>query len=240
MSHPPIGHIAVVIPAMDEADTLGECLDSVFDAVNELQLAMPRHYAVSVVAVLDSCSDSSALIAAKYEALTTLTVNHANVGQSRADGIRAALDELRSPRSATWIANTDADSRVPIGWLTQQVRFADSGADVLLGTVEPLSADLTTRQALAWEASHPDGRALGHVHGANLGVRASAYLRVGGFAAKDEHEDVNLVEQLRAISASVVTSDSFPVVTSGRSVGRTPGGYAGYMRLLDQLVEPAG
>ncbi|MGV8882036.1 MAG: glycosyltransferase [Rhodoglobus sp.] len=237
---PPISHVAIVIPAMDEASLLESCLDSVFDAVTELRLASPRHHSVSVVLVLDSCTDSSALVAAKYDDLTTITVDFASVGASRAEGVRVALESLRSPRSATWIANTDADSRVPIDWLSRQIGLADAGADVLIGTVEPEWSDLSFTQARAWEASHPQGRAVGHVHGANLGVRASAYLRVGGFARQREHEDVDLVASLRGISATVVSSDLFAVVTSGRTEGRTPGGYAGYMRMLDQLVEPAG
>jgi glycosyltransferase involved in cell wall biosynthesis len=240
VSNPAITHVAVVLPAMDEAGTLRASLDAIFAAVHELRRTAIRRYAVSVVAVLDSCTDSSLRIASSYPNLTTITVNHANVGESRAEGIRVALADLRSPRSVTWIANTDADSLVPAGWLTAQVRMADAGADALLGTVEPFADDLSARQARAWTVTHPNGRAVGHVHGANLGVRASAYLRIGGFAARQEHEDVDLVDRLRSISATVISSDTFPVATSGRTTGRTPGGYAGYMRLLDRMVEPTG
>lgn len=237
---PPISHIAVVIPAMNEDQTIGECLDSIYVAINDLRSSTRRNFVVSVVVVLDSCTDASSVIAAQFDDLTAVTVDFANVGRSRAEGIRVALDQLRSPRSATWIANTDADSVVPVSWLTNQIGLADAGTDVLLGTVEPLATDLTEAQSMAWHETHPHGRAVGHVHGANLGVRASAYLRVGGFAPQEEHEDADLVERLRNISAEVIGSDAFPVVTSGRTVGRTPGGYAGYLRLLDRQVAPTG
>jgi hypothetical protein len=75
------------------------------------------------------------------------------------------------------------------------------------------------------------GRPNGHVHGANLGVRADAYLRAGGFATLPEHEDVDLVARLRADPrVDVRPSDAADVLTSGRTTGRTPGGYAGYLR----------
>jgi glycosyltransferase involved in cell wall biosynthesis len=240
MSHPPISHIAVVVPAMDEAQTLGDCLASIGAAVRELHWGTARHYTSSVVVVLDSCTDASARVVGQFVDVVTLAVSYATVGRSRADGIRKALAELGSPRSSTWIANTDADSTVPLNWLTEQVRLADIGADALVGTVEPRASDLSDHQARAWQDSHPDGRAVGHVHGANLGVRASAYLRLGGFAAQKEHEDVDIVARLRALPAVVVASDAFPVITSGRTVGRTPGGYAGYMRRLEQLAQLVG
>jgi hypothetical protein len=42
---------------------------------------------------------------------------------------------------STWLANTDADSRVPEDWLVRQLEFADAGWDVVLGSVEPDSAE---------------------------------------------------------------------------------------------------
>ena len=41
-----------------------------------------------------------------------------------------------------WIANTDADTVVPPTWLTTQLRWADSGHDVVIGTVEPVGVTM--------------------------------------------------------------------------------------------------
>ena len=68
------------------------------------------------------------------------------------------------------------------------------------------------------------------MHGANLGVRADAYLAAGGFRTVAEHEDVGLVETLRAAGAPIDSTDRAPVTTSARSTGRVPGGFAGYLR----------
>ncbi|PPF86713.1 hypothetical protein C5B96_04850 [Subtercola sp. Z020] len=136
-----------------------------------------------------------------------------------------------------WIANTDADSAVPPTWLLEQLALAEHGADVMIGTVRPDFADLTPQQVDAWLATHVPGAANGHVHGANLGLRASLYERAGRFQPLDEHEDVDLVGRLRALDARIVPSAAAEVLTSGRQAGRTPGGYAGYLRTA--LVPPA-
>ena len=39
--------------------------------------------------------------------------------------------------SQTCVANTDADSRVPLDWLTTMLTEADRGAHLVLGTVLP-------------------------------------------------------------------------------------------------------
>jgi hypothetical protein len=41
---------------------------------------------------------------------------------------------------------------------------------------------------------------------------------------------VQLVDACRRLGATVVASDAAEVLTSGRFAGRTPGGYAGYLR----------
>jgi hypothetical protein len=54
-----------------------------------------------------------------------------------------------------------------------------------------------------------------------MGVRATSYLRVGGFAALDHDEDVDLVTRLAASGAQIVW-----VVTSSRLAARAPRGVA--------------
>lgn len=74
------------------------------------------------------------------------------------------------------------------------------------------------------------GTANGHVHGANLGIRADVLRRGGGFPPLAVHEDVRLIERVRAQGARVVASAGAEVCMSGRLVGRAPDGYARYLR----------
>jgi len=71
-----------------------------------------------------------------------------------------------------------------------------------------------------------------HVHGANLGIRASAYLAAGGFAAVRCREDHDLLRALQAMGRPVVRTWAEPVVTSARTHGRAPGGFADFLRRL--------
>ncbi|BDV29616.1 glycosyltransferase [Microbacterium terricola] len=218
---------AIVIPAHDEEDLIHACLTSV-----ELAALAARHVTgrVTTVLVLDSCSDATAQLAADFP-VEVVTIDAGRVGAARAAGVDAALRANRDvPPSRLWIAHTDADSAVPPHWLTHQLRLAKRGADVVVGTVRPDFRDLDETQTEAWWATHTPGVANGHVHGANLGTRASTLIGAGGFEDVREHEDVWLVEEMRARGARLVASDAAWVRTSGRQQGRTVGGYARYLR----------
>ncbi|CAN5282942.1 glycosyltransferase family A protein [soil metagenome] len=217
--------IGVVIPARDEESLIGRCLASVSAAAREV--AVP----VSVVVVADGCLDSTATVAREFRGVDVVEIESSNVGTARATGARRAL-----ALGADWLANTDADSVVPSNWIAAQLDAAAAGADVLVGTVRPDFADLSAERVIAWLETHADGSAIGNVHGANLGVRSSAYRAVGGYLSLPEHEDVDLVRRL-SVRGTVLAHADAEVMTSGRLVGRTPGGYAGFLR--DQLRENA-
>src|SRR6478609_7131631 len=96
------------------------------------------------------------------------------------------------PRPGVWIGSTDADSAVPPDWLLTQLRYADEGVDLVLGTVRPDPAELPDPVVRRWLNRHDLADGHPHVHAANLGVRADIYRAVGGFAGVDVHEDVFL------------------------------------------------
>jgi glycosyltransferase involved in cell wall biosynthesis len=203
--------VAVVIPARDEAELIGRCLNAIGGQ--------------RVIVVADGCTDDTARIARRHGA-EVVEIDEANVGRARAIGCELALRD----ESVEWLACTDADSVVPANWIAVQVGLAAQGADVVVGTVRPDFADLSPQQARAWHATHQPGVANGHVHGANLGLRAAAYRAVGGFAPVSEHEDNDLVARLAVAGFTITPTAANEVLTSGRPVGRTPGGYAGYLR----------
>ena len=72
----------------------------------------------------------------------------------------------------------------------------------------------------AWQGHHP------HVHGANLGFTADAYLAAGGFRPLPTAEDHALVDDLRAVRLPLLHTARLPVVTSARHRARAPRGFA--------------
>ncbi len=252
-----VGHVAVVVPVHNEEQHLARALTGVRTAANALRSSQPD-VVVDIVVVLDSCTDGSRGIAARFAAadprLRVLEVGFRSVGKSRRAGIGALLADGPSPAAAVpagpppptlpslpstrlWLANTDADSFVPMNWLQRQVELADSGADAVLGSVEPDPDGMDPELLRRWHARHPFEEHHAHVYGANFGVRASAYQLSGGFPHQRSHEDRALVEKLRRHGFTIRATDSIRVLTSGRLHARAPHGFGAYLFALG--LEPA-
>ncbi|GAB3915495.1 glycosyl transferase [Microlunatus endophyticus] len=227
--HGGAGLIAVVVPARDEEQLIGRCLQSIVLARSRLLIEHPE-VGCRVVVVADSCLDDTARIAQSIPGVQVVTSAAGQVGAARSLGIRTVLDDAPEVAGADcWLANTDADTVVPENWLSYQWQLGGSGADAMIGTVRPDPADLTPSQWERWRSGHRPGHPNGHVHGANLGIRAGAYQQAGGFPTVAEHEDNLIIDRLRALGRTLIASDACEVITSGRRIGRTPGGYANHL-----------
>ena len=224
----------VIVPVHDEEALLPACLASLEAAARGS--GVPVH----VVVVLDACRDGSERIARRAEfggGITVVRTDGGNVGRARAAGASAVLVHYAArDRSSIWLATTDADSVVPARWLAVHRELADEGADAVAGTVavedwtgHPPEVPTLYRQRYGNPRTTP---VHDHVHGANLGIRASAYLAAGGFAAVRRHEDHELWRMLQAMGRPVVRTWAEPVVTSARPHGRAPGGFAAFLRRL--------
>ena len=222
-----ISHVAVVIPARNEEELIGRCLESVRAAIRH---ARSRRYSVSVTVIADDCVDATIAIARRFEGVRVIGVQPAGVGTARAMAVAYALGRSEVDPGAVWIANTDADSVVPLNWITEQVSLARRGVELMIGTVRPDFTDLSPLQIDAWLRTHPVGAANGHEHGANLGLRGDLYVDAGGYPPLAEHEDVDLVARCAALNPVTLATSSCEVMTSGRPFGRTDGGYARFLR----------
>ncbi len=221
--------IGVVIPVRDEEELLPACLDSVEEAVRVLRVDQAE-IAVQVFVVLDACRDRSAQVVAARAEVTPVATQARNVGVARALGVAAASDwAAASGHGALWVANTDGDSVVPRNWLQAQVRMAGEGRELVVGTVQPRSGDLTDQEMALWRERHSAAEGHEHIHGANLGFTREAYESVGGFAPLPAHEDVELVGALRSAGVSWIATAEIVVTTSGRRVARAPDGFASYL-----------
>lgn len=235
--------VAVVVPVHNEEHHLARALAGIGAAADVLQASQPK-LDVAIMVVLDSCTDNSGPVAARLAVadprIRLLQVSFHNVGRSRCAGITSLMERLRrragpdlvQAAGRLWLANTDADSCVPENWLVRQVELADRGADAVLGTVEPDPEGMDRELLRRWHARQPLGEGHPHVHGANLGVRASAYLRAGGFPHQRSHEDRALVERLQRRGYRVTSTDTVRVLTSGRTEARAPQGFGAYLRAL--------
>ncbi len=228
-----VDHVVVAIPVRNEEALLSACLAAVNTAVDTLARVHP-HVRTAVTVALDDCSDDSAIIAARAGA-HSVALRRAGVGVSRDAAARHGLGVLGGPEEwRTWLACTDADTLVPSNWLVRHVIWADSGMDLVLGTVEPFGV-ADPEVLAAWQSRHRLAEGHSYVHGANLGVRVSTWREVGGFGPLNTHEDVTMATKVQATAAAWVATDTIRVRTSGRVVGRAPSGFADY---VTELGEP--
>jgi glycosyltransferase involved in cell wall biosynthesis len=223
----------VVIPAHNEVVELPSSLTAVLAAARAV--GSP----VAVVVVLDACDDGSASLIDRFGGdVHFLEIEARSVGSARAAGFayaRSLPDLVAVDESLIWYATTDADSRVDPDWLAAQMRH---DADMVLGVVRvggwrDIPAAAARRYLAGYRSkTHPDGGSHQHVHGANMGFRAEAYWRVGGFAAVASDEDVELVNRFETAALRIARDPRLSVVTSGRHAGRAPGGFAAHLRSL--------
>ncbi|MEV6262720.1 glycosyltransferase family 2 protein [Streptomyces sp. NPDC051784] len=225
---------AVVIPAFDEEALLPAALAAVARACRHPALSSTR--LLTVVAV-DSCTDDTESVAQEAGAVV-VSLRVRNPGRARAAGVALALRTLAMDPAAVWIASTDADSEVPASWLAYQLSCAAQGWDGVVGTVRPQGWPPALDEVIhdhirAYRAAGNDhgARDFGaegihpHVHGANLGVRADAYLRCGGYPPLESGEDRALVSALESSGSRLLRTAGCPVLTSARLTARARGGF---------------
>ena len=211
----------VVVPAHDEEDLLPACLAGLREAARSVRI--PVHLMV----VADACTDETAAVAAARGA-QVIRIRARNVGAARAAGMAVLLRRTaHTDPAAVWLATTDADTVVPPGWLRRQLSYARQGWDMVLGTVTVTDwtghpAHTPAVFAAMYESGpgpHP------HVHGANLGIRASAYLAAGGFQPLRTAEDHALAATATEAGCRVLQASDIPVETSARRQARAPRGF---------------
>lgn len=233
--------IGIIVPAHDEENLIPSCLASLHRA-QEALTGMPAH----LVVVADACRDRTPEVARQAGA-TLVTTGARCAGAARAAGIREVLRRTAHLDPATvWLANTDADTAVPPNWLTAQAQYAATGWDAVAGTIRVgdwSGYQPGTRTAFGQEYAEDSGapgpHAHGHVHGANLGIRAAAYLTAGGFPPLPTGEDRALIAAITASGSPVLSTSTLTVVTSARRHARAPHGFSDYLANLDTRPDTA-
>lgn len=233
--------VGVVIPARNEQQRIQRCLVSVLDALDHC--AARRTW---VVLSADQCSDKTARRAREIllDRGDVLECDAGSAGAARRLGAQRLLERLGDgSRAALWIANTDADGFVPRCWINEQLRLADEGVTAVAGVVDVDSFESHGPDGATVFARHylvnPDGTH-DHVHGANLGVRADAYVDAGGWSDVAAGEDHCLWRRLKAGGWPVRSAATCRVTTSGRLRGRAHGGFADTLARRLRLALPSG
>ncbi len=232
-----VRHIAILIPARNEEELLPRCLRSVQAARRRL----PKDVTSDVVVVSDCSLDGTSRAAETILGVSgvVVEVDAGTVGMARALAAEVALGRYDGPKELCWLANTDADCEVPQDWLVSQLEIARRGYAAVAGVVDVdtfvehkpgLEALFRASYRIGANGTHP------HVHGANIGVRADAYLETGGWTGLATAEDHDLWHRLQLGGHARLSDASLLVVTSGRREGRAPLGFAGALAAHNELL----
>jgi glycosyltransferase involved in cell wall biosynthesis len=225
--------IAIVVPAHNEETLLPACLRALRHAAGTV--SVPVHLLVAA----DACTDQT-VATARSGGARVAGLRARNVGAARAAGMAEVLRlTANADPASVWLATTDADTVVPPHWLRRQLSYASQGWDVVLGTVRVADWDgHPAHVPAAFQARYESGAGPHpHVHGANLGIRASAYLAAGGFRPLRSAEDHALLTAVTEAGCAVLQASDLTVKTSARRLARAPHGFS---HLLQMLAEQRG
>ncbi len=233
--------VSVVIPARDEAERIGACLAGL--------AAQDTDRRPGIYVCVNNTRDRTAEIARDLAlemglALVVIEIALPHGGVGRARRIGHALVSRYGPATRAMLS-TDADCIAVPGW----VRRMEEGlrrAPVVLGHIAARAEDLSrfpeTFHArgrvearyieLSMEFERlldprgADGIGLNTAGGANLGLRAGIYRRLGGFASLSCNEDRDLVARAIRRGQRPIRVPEAVVHASMRVAGRARGGMA--------------
>ncbi len=233
----------VVMPVHDEEQLLPAALNSLDRALVHVSGGC---MAIGVTIVLDACSDRSGDIVEEWRRravhldrryhIETLETNVRSVGKARRMGCQVLLQRWSDVAPGTiWLATTDADSEVPLDWVSAQSRIRSEGGQVWVGSVRV--HDWSGRRpgtAEAWRRQYETER--WPVHGANFGIDGATYLAAGGFQGLSSGEDRALFEKVVALGAVIRHDPMGRVVTSGRREARARHGFAHALTSIEATI----
>lgn len=230
----------VVVPAQNEEDLIGACLDALAD---QRQL---RPDDLDVIVVLDACTDHTAAEVERardrhpHLRITVLPGPGRGAGPARRVGMDVACGRL-APSGL--IACTDADSTVAPDWVAAQLSAVARGARAIGGRIEVNADDRAAlgprvmadrahsqvrRHRRVVDDPGPPGSTAEHwqFSGASMAVTVEVYRRVGGMVPRAALEDEAFERALMQHGVPIHRTLAVQVTTSGRLHGRAEAGLA--------------
>lgn len=210
--------IAFVIPAYNEEALIGQCLKAVIAEV-------ARSGADAEIVVVNNAStDRTKEIALEFEGVRVVDETQKGLVHARRAGFEATSAEL--------VANIDADTELPPGWITKVLDNFDSNPD-LVGLSGPyVYYDLSlwnqflvrlfyVAAFLVYLLNRFVLRVGSMIQGGNFVIRRSAWLKAGGFDTSISFygEDTDVAVRLSRVGP-VKWTFGLPMRTSGRRLAR--------------------
>jgi len=189
--------ISLIIPAYNEANYIGACLDSV-------RQNAPGKFK-EIIVVDNASSDATAAVAARYPEVRVIHESRKGTGNARQTGAEAASGEI--------LAYVDADTQVPKGWAEyiERTFSTDSRVVFLSGPYRYRSQRGRSRYRIwildaVWYVTPPVYWIVGFIgNGGNCAMRADALRKVGGHdrALAFYGDDTDLARRLHTVGKTL-------------------------------------
>jgi glycosyltransferase involved in cell wall biosynthesis len=205
--------LSFVIPAYNEENYIGQCLQSIFDETRG------KGYDMEIIVVNNASIDRTKAIALSFPGVKVVDEIKKGLVQARKAGYDAASGDL--------IANIDADTRMTPGWVdTVLAEFTDPQVVAFSGPFIYYDMPLKIRMMVrlfycAAYVTYLLNRYIWNVssilQGGNFVFRKSAFIQAGGYNHNFTFygEDAEVAKRLHKVG-KVVFSFSLPIYTSGR------------------------
>ena len=198
--------ISLIIPAYNEENYLGACLDSV--------MANIAGKALEIIVVDNNSTDGTRAIAERYPAVTCVFEPEKGITRARQRGFLTAKGDI--------LAYVDADTHPPAGWLEQIWEHFGRNAE-LASLSGPYSfydlSGIRNKVASGWfVAARPLYGIIGYMLvGGNFAIRRDVLEKMGGFDSSIEFygEDADIAKRAKKYG-KVLFHPRFVMPTSGR------------------------
>lgn len=210
--------ISIVIPAHNEEKYLGNCLESVLKEIEQFRdtgLAHRTNFEFEIIVVNNASTDQTKKVAKHYPGVILVDEPEKGLTKARQAGLKKASGDL--------IANIDADTMLPAGWLEKTFsEFSLNPNTVSLSGpfhYHDLKGFKKFVAEWIWKISAPPAYFFtGYmILGANFVARKRALIEIGGFDKNIDFygEDTNLARRLSRLG-KVKFSTGFFIYGSGR------------------------
>lgn len=208
--------LSIVIPAYNEEKYIARCLQSLITQIETLET--PRD--IEIIVVNNASVDRTAEIASEFAGVSIVTENERGLTKARQAGFSASTGDL--------IANVDADTKLPAGWIEKifaefennEKLVALSGPFIYTHTSK-LSALLVAFWYRVGQFTHFINQYIlkkgAMLQGGNFILRRSALEKIGGYDTSIDFwgEDTDIARRISKVGRVKFTFN-FPIYTSAR------------------------
>ncbi len=232
--------ISFVIPAYNEENVIGGCIESIREAAkNEsFSAVQDKPHDIEIIVANNNSKDGTHAAAAKYPGVIVVDELQKGTNHARQAGF------LRS--SGDLIANVDADNRLPPGWITRAFSEFEKNPKLAALSGPYIFYDLPVfSRAVLWlcyflaapvyiVSNRILGR--GNVVGGNVVIRRSALLTVGGYNTELTFFGDDTDTAMRLSKVGIVKfSYTFTIFASGRRMLEQGLWHALYLYIMNYL-----